>query len=211
MKKNIIFMADVIDSSSKEPQYVANALKELVFNLNSVCSDAILSPMTITLGDEFQGVSTDLDGAVDTILYIENWFLTNNYLIDLRYVVYEGLIETPINTTSSYGMLGSGLTEARKLLTQKGRDREIAEFVLDDNKKAQLLNRLMIAMTGFRELPARQKKSQILSDLLFSKMSDKDIAKKAGKSPSQIWKYRKNWHTESWASSISILKDELYD
>src|SRR5690606_21289544 len=42
---------------------------------------------------------------------------------DLRYVLYEGKIESEINTQSAHGMLGPGLTQARKLLTEGGSSR----------------------------------------------------------------------------------------
>lgn len=210
MDDYIIFMADVIDSASKDNVSTANELKQLVEALNSEYAASILSPLTITLGDEFQGVIKDVESAVDLLLFSEQWLLMNKATIDLRYVVFEGVIETPINTETSYGMLGSGLTEARKLLSRKTKDRKIAEFVLNDERKSRLLNKVTKAMLGFRDLPARYKNSEILGDLLFSELSDKEVAEKNGKSPSEIWKYRKNWYVESWTSAIDILKEDLY-
>jgi len=210
MNDYIIFMADVIDSASKDNMSTANELKQLVEAINSEHQHCILSPMTITLGDEFQGVISDVEAAVDLLLFSEQWMLMNKTSFNLRYVVYEGEIETPINTETSYGMLGSGLTEARKLLSRKSKDRKIAEFVLHDERKSRLLNKVTKAMLGFRDLPARYKNAEILGDLLFSELSDKEVADKNGKSPSEIWKYRKNWYVESWTSAIDILKEDLY-
>lgn len=210
MDDYIIFMADVIDSGKKDNRSTANELKLLVEALNSEYEHCILSPMTITLGDEFQGVINDVESAVDLLLFSEQWLLMNKASINLRYVVYEGAIDTPINTDTSYGMLGNGLTEARKLLSKKTKDRKIAEFVLHDDRKSRLLNRVTKAMLGFRDLPARYKNSEILGDLLFSDLTDKEVAVKNGKSPSEIWKYRKNWYVESWSSAIAILKEDLY-
>jgi len=200
----------IFDSASKDNVSTANELKQLVEALNSEYAASILSPLTITLGDEFQGVIKDVESAVDLLLFSEQWLLMNKATIDLRYVVFEGVIETPINTETSYGMLGSGLTEARKLLSRKTKDRKIAEFVLNDERKSRLLNKVTKAMLGFRDLPARYKNSEILGDLLFSELSDKEVAEKNGKSPSEIWKYRKNWYVESWTSAIDILKEDLY-
>lgn len=210
MDNYIIFMADVIDSASKDNMITASELQRMVEALNSEYAHCILSPLTITLGDEFQGVICDVESAVDVLLFSEQWLLMNKASVNLRYVVYEGAIDTPINKETSYGMLGSGLTEARKLLSKKTRDRKIAEFVLHNKKKGRLLNKVTKAMLGFRDLPARYKNSQILGDLLFSDLSDKEVAEKNGKSPSEIWKYRKNWYVESWSSAIAILKEELY-
>ena len=210
MDNYIIFMADVIDSASKDSMSTANELKLLVEALNSEFVQSILSPMTITLGDEFQGVINDVESAVDLLLFSEQWLLMNKASIDLRYVVYEGAIDTPINTETAYGMLGSGLTEARKLLSKKTKDRKVAEFVLHDERKSRLLNKVTKAMLGFRDLPARYKNSEILGDLLFSDLTDKEVAEKNGKSPSEIWKFRKNWYVESWSSAIEILKEDLY-
>jgi len=210
MNDYIIFMADVIDSASKDNTRTAKELKLLVDALNNDHSGCILSPMTITLGDEFQGVISNVESAVDLLLSSEQWLLENKSSIDLRYVVYEGVIDTPINSETSYGMLGPGLTEARKLLSRKTKDRKLAEFVLNDERKSKLLNKVTKAMLGFRDLPARHKNSEILGDLLFSDLSDKEVAEKNGKSPSEIWKYRKNWYVGSWSSAIAILKEDLY-
>ncbi len=210
MDDYIIFMADVIDSAKKDNICTADELKQLVVALNRNNANCILSPLTITLGDEFQGVAHDLKSAVDLLLCSEQWLLMNKASINLRYVVFEGTIDTPINTESSYGMLGSGLTEARKMLSRKNKDRKIAEFVLHDERKSRLLNKAARAMFGYRDLPARNKHSAILGDLLFSDLSDKEVAEKNGKSPSEIWKYRRNWYVESWSSAIDILKEDLY-
>jgi len=206
----LIFMADVINSASKDNRRTANELSLLVEALNKDCAQCILSPMTITLGDEFQGVINDVEAAVDVLLFSEHWLLMHKSSINLRYVIFEGAIDTPINKETSYGMLGSGLTDARKLLSKKSKDRKIAEFVLHDERKSSLLNKVTKAMLGFRDLPARNNNPEILGDLLFSGLSDKEVAQKNGKSPSEIWKYRKNWYVESWSSAMAILKEGLY-
>lgn len=79
----------------------------------------ILTPLTITLGDEFQCLAkSDYDGIL-LLIGIEKKILELNLPINLHYVLLNGEITTKIDTSTSYGMLGNGLTEARKLLSSK--------------------------------------------------------------------------------------------
>ncbi len=51
-----IFMGDVVNSSDYDGEVLSKGLKELVESTNKKFGKAILSPLTITLGDEFQGI-----------------------------------------------------------------------------------------------------------------------------------------------------------
>ena len=64
-------MADIIASSEKNQIELMNNFKELVNEINKTFKDEILSPLTITLGDEFQCVLKDLKSSTDIILQLE--------------------------------------------------------------------------------------------------------------------------------------------
>jgi hypothetical protein len=206
----IIFMADVVDSRHKDQRAVADQLKQLTEAVNDDCRELISSPMTVTLGDEYQGVCTSVDAAVAMILYKESWLLKSRAEFDLRYIVYEGAIDTPINANTSYGMLGPGLTEARSKLVSKSKLRKNVDFSLNDEKKAVLLNYLFKIVTGFRDIPARQRYPEILNQFIFEDLTNIEIARSTGKSTSQIWKFRKNWQVDIWQSGIKVLEEKLY-
>lgn len=110
-----IIMADVIDSRSisKDDGFM-DAFKSLIQKANSTFAAAILSPLTITLGDEFQGVVATKKVMLDLVFYLDEQLLALNLPFKLRYALVYGEIETPINTKIAHEMYGSGLTQARE-------------------------------------------------------------------------------------------------
>lgn len=111
-----ILMADIIKSRRADARVLISDLKKLVELMNQKWSGTLLSPLTITLGDEFQGVIRDMKSAVEMIIAMEEMVVTHGLQIKLRYVLNYGIIETPLNAERAYEMLGPGLTEAREKL-----------------------------------------------------------------------------------------------
>lgn len=111
-----ILMADIIKSRRADARVLISDLKKLVELMNQKWSGTLLSPLTITLGDEFQGVIRDMKSAIEMIIAMEEMVVTHGLQIKLRYVLNYGIIETPLNAERAYEMLGPGLTEAREKL-----------------------------------------------------------------------------------------------
>ena len=87
----IIVMADVIGSSKRNGKTLMNALKAGVTYVNKKDKQFILSPMTITLGDEFQGVVKNPHAALQIILDMEM------YLISLKSSFTECVNQDEVN------------------------------------------------------------------------------------------------------------------
>lgn len=119
MQNNIILMGDVTASSRREAGRVRDWLAGVVATINDTQADDIRSPLTVTLGDEFQGVVASAEAAMRIVFALDALCLEADPPIDLHYVILEGGIETPINPDIAHGMLGPGLTRARQLLTAK--------------------------------------------------------------------------------------------
>src|ERR1700679_127228 len=107
-------MADIINSREADQLLLMNNFGEVVSAINVSNKENLLSPLTITLGDEFQGITKGLKEAISVILNIEENIIITGNTFKLRYVIVEGAIDTPINSSIAYGMLGDGLTRARK-------------------------------------------------------------------------------------------------
>lgn len=146
MKENIILMADIVGSRQMEQTQLLMDFKELVAMINSKDKAQFLSPLTITLGDEFQGVLTDLKAAIKVIIDLEEALISQNKAFKLRYVIAEGLIETPINKEIAYGMMGDGLTRARGYLEHLKKDGDRFFIWLIDQPQKNALNNLFIAL-----------------------------------------------------------------
>lgn len=116
MRNNYILMADIIGSRKRQAPQLIQEFKEVVEDVNHQSRDRLLSPLTITLGDEFQGIAASLEKAAETIINVEEIRIQKGYTFKLRYVIYYGEIETEINPDAAYEMLGEGLTMARDML-----------------------------------------------------------------------------------------------
>ncbi|MBL3658243.1 SatD family protein [Fulvivirga sediminis] len=115
-EKYYIVMADIIDSSDKAGESLMQHFKEMVASVNEELSEKIISPFTITLGDEFQGIVNSLQTAVEVIFLMDEILLEAEQAYKLRFVINFGVIDTPINRHQAYEMLGDGLTVARRTL-----------------------------------------------------------------------------------------------
>jgi hypothetical protein len=111
-----IVMADVVRSSAAPARSLMTGLGLLVARANQELGAQILSPLTVTLGDEFQGVVDGLETGVRLLIWLEEARLEVKPAFPLRYVLLRGRIATPLNPERAHGMLGPGLSRAREQL-----------------------------------------------------------------------------------------------
>jgi hypothetical protein len=202
MKFQWILMADIIQSSDYEGFDLAEDFKSLVHNINSKNKKKLLSPLTITLGDEFQGIVKNLKTGLEVILQIEELLLYEKY--HLRYVLYYGEIETPINPEIAYGMLGSGLSSARKMLeTLKETERRF-RVVSNVNTKSEALND---ALWVYQNICSKWNTTEdkLLAAQFINFVDYKLVAEKMGVDRSQIWKKMKSLNISSYFAIRNII------
>ncbi|MFD2134716.1 hypothetical protein ACFSLT_04795 [Novosphingobium resinovorum] len=72
------------------------------------------SPLTITLGDEFQGPFTSLVAAAQAAREIRFELLGKD--IDCRFVIGSIDLRTPVNSRRAWNMMGPGFADARERL-----------------------------------------------------------------------------------------------
>jgi len=205
MPKYHILMGDIVSSRVYSGRRLSQSFKRMINNCNKALSGKILSPYTITLGDEFQGVARSLRAAVDSIFYLEESVIKNGQEYKLRYVLNYGEIETTINKKTAHGMLGSGLTDARKTLTEKFRGKPRFIFQLPDEKLENQLTRLFkladSVITRWKPVDYSLISEMIIND------NDQEVGKKFGKNRSQIWKRRRHL----CIGDYKIIKEVIYD
>ncbi|HKK24680.1 MAG TPA: SatD family protein [Gracilimonas sp.] len=188
-KMNYILMGDVVSSKDYDSQTLQKQLHNITESCNKALRNDLLSPYTITLGDEFQGIPNTLLTAIRTLFFYEEECLRQNLDFKLHYVVHYGKIDTKINPEIAYEMMGPGLTKARELLGSKKRDRKRFQILLDNKVLTQQLNRL------FEVLDSIIRSWKIDDYLLILDMINNDnnaeVGEKHGKNRDQIWKRRK--------------------
>jgi hypothetical protein len=144
MKDYIILMADIVRSRNQDQAALMRSFQALVMDANTAHN--FVSPLTITLGDEFQGLLGTIAEAVQVLSWLEEERARKGMTFKLRYVIVEGLIETPVNPRIAYGMLGDGLTRARQYLEQLKKEDTRFLFWLKDTRQSKALNNVFIAL-----------------------------------------------------------------
>ena len=202
--KHFILMADVVKSRDHEPVAMMQAFHNLVKELNDSFSCRLLSPVTITLGDEFQGVPDGFSAACEMIVWLEEQRIERSLAFALRYVLHEGDIATPLNPQQAWGMMGQGLTDAREML-QEAKRREMPVRVSIGNVVAgQILEEAFVVYENIMSGWDATDDYPIAASFL--KLHDyKEVAEALGKTRSQMWKRARTLNMQSYFSIRNII------
>lgn len=206
MNSYYILMADIISSASYEGKKLMRSFKHLVDTVNKEEHLRILSPFTITLGDEFQGVCRSQKDAIQCIIALEEKRLYLNLDFKLRYVLHYGVIETPLNREIAYGMVGKGLTDTRNYLEElkKSKENRFA-FHLANQLKSEALDNAFKVYQSF--VDDWSSKDTILVNKFMEGKDYKQIANELHKDRSLIWRRE---HSLKWKEYQCIRSLILY-
>lgn len=202
--KHFILMADVVRSRDQDPVSMMQAFRSLVEDVNGSFGCRLLSPLTITLGDEFQGVPDGFSTACEMILWMEEQRIQRSLTFRLRYVLHEGDIATPLNAERAWGMLGQGLTDARDLLKEAKKLDLAVNVSIGYPVVGQVLEEAFIV---YRNITSRwDPVDDYPLAAAFLKQPDyKDVADALGKTRAQIWKRARTLEIRSYFSIRKII------
>lgn len=204
-KDYFILMADVVDSRNYNQNKLMSEFRELTISINRKYNKDLLSPLTITLGDEFQGVIENLSSAIDIIIGIEESFIHKKLDFKLRYVLVEGKIETAINKDIAYGMLGSGLTKARESLEELKNSNNRYYFLINDTNNSKAFNLAFNIYQRMIDDWKPERDYNIVSEF-FKNRDYKKVAEITNKTRSQIWKREKSLKIAEYFSLKELIK-----
>ncbi|ADR20644.1 hypothetical protein MATR_17310 [Marivirga tractuosa] len=197
-----IIMADVINSSTFSGSALMKDFKKLIEKANKLFEKQIISPLTITLGDEFQGVVKDLNSAVELVFYLDQELLKSEF--QLRYALQLGEIETPINKNIAYGMLGNGLTMARENLQYgKEENKRFSVSGYDDLLNEKLDKAFMLY--DFFYMSWSEKEKSIVYQFLLGK-EYKKVAEIFQKDNSTMWRKEKSLNLKEFKIAKQLIK-----
>ncbi len=196
MPNYYIIMADVVHSGEHNGSQLMDSFKEIVNSVNSAYESEILSPLTITWGDEFQGVISSLEVGISIIFHLEEEMIHQGADYKLRYVLLYGEIETSINTTVAYEMLGSGLTDARKKIERlKSQNNERILISIPSDLRIPLNKSLLI----YTRLIDGWKYSDFpLISAFIKAIGYKAVAENLGKDRSLMWRRSKSLRMDDY-------------
>ncbi|MBN1531209.1 MAG: hypothetical protein JXA20_00965 [Spirochaetes bacterium] len=205
MPLHYILMGDIIGSSEYDAQRLRDDFMSVVSSCNIRLGKNIISPYTVTLGDEFQGIATSLDTIINSIFFMEEISLRRSLAYKVRYVAVLGHIDTTINRMKAHTMMGDGLTKARRILNDKRRGLPRFRFDLPDSFMTKQLNRLFLVLDGITNRWSIGDGILILD--MLANTNNAEVGSIHGKNRTQIWKRRKNLLIEEYR----VLKDALIE
>ncbi|GAB4234458.1 MAG: hypothetical protein Tsb0034_08080 [Ekhidna sp.] len=198
--KQFILMADVVNSHDKKGKSLMEHFQVLVKWTNTIYGESIKSPLTITLGDEFQGIVNGAREGLEVILGMEEYIIEEEFDFKLRYVLHEGIVETDINTENAYEMLGPGLTKARTLL---GDMKKSPHRFLIKIKKGDAVNNMMKITQHFIDSWHPKDRSTVSG---FLQGHDyKSLARLQGKNESSLWRRKKSLAIDEYLLCKNML------
>lgn len=203
-KDFIIVMADIVDSRNMQQNKLMKSFKKITDEINYEKKDILLSPITITLGDEFQCVVKNVEAGIELMLAIDEKKLYEMADFKLRYVLVEGGIETPINHEIAYGMLGEGLTIARENLIEYKNAYHRYSIQLYNTRKSEALANSLIVYQNIIDAWKMEKDFPLIARFLELK-DYKLVADEMGKTRSQIWKREKSLNLEAYFSIKQVI------
>lgn len=199
-----ILMADIVDSRMQNQIDLISDFKKLVSTINTAQSDKIISPLTITLGDEFQGIVKDLSSAIKIIIALDEFIINAQLNFKLRYVLVQGKIDTPINDKIAYEMLGEGLTVARATLISGKKEKYHYKIAVKNTELSEALNSTFFVLQSITD--GWDPQQDYLTAARFIQNIDyKEIAVEVNRNKSLIWKRKKSLKIEEYTALKNVL------
>jgi len=207
-----ILMADIINSRVSEPEKTIYQFNEIIDFINKKFKDDIISPLTITLGDEFQGITRNIQDAITIIFSIEEYIISHEYNLKLRYVLNIGKIETKINNDIAYGMLGEGLTKAREELNNLKTSKNRILIITDNIFYNQIINDLFKIYQNYIE-QWKNKDIPYLREFIINKKNYREVAELLNLNISSSWRRVKTLNIDEYFTIKKLiinLTDKIY-
>ena len=146
MSNYIVVIGDIVESKDLSPalrKQTQNQLEEVFHRLNRE-SQQLLSPYTITLGDEFQAVYRLADQ-----LFHDIWaFKAQIHPVRVRVAISVGGITTKINREQSLGMDGPAFHAARDRIDEMKADDILLSLITKDKSFDRLVNSSLQILAG---------------------------------------------------------------
>lgn len=184
MKSYIVVIGDIEQSSQLsqgDRKQVQKTLESVFQKINQQSTD-IISPYTITLGDEFQAV---YQSAVEMFKHI--WtVMASIHPVKVRFSVGAGKITTEINRENSLGMDGPAFHKARKHIEWMKEEKLLLSVTTEDTQFDQLVNNTFRILDA--NLRSWKKNRFIILQKLYERKEVKQIAEEIGLSEVAIYK-----------------------
>jgi hypothetical protein len=201
-------MGDIVNSEEFESQSKLHAIfNDVVARCNARHAETIESPLTITLGDEFQGIVRSLSAALAIVSNIRIGLLTSG--IECRFVIGTIVLETEINRETAWNMMGSGLSKARDKLNIKT-DENAYRFSFPEKPIYELLlDEIGVAVTTTERSWTPTQLRYVALERQKGEQTNIDVAKKAGTSARNLYKVLRAANYRSYSHQVNAMERAL--
>ena len=141
-----VLMGDLIASeATASVRRLHNSFNKVIEEENESMTRELASPLTITLGDEFQGLFTNMQSALAAMRHLRLKLLTKK--VECRFVLGLVKVETELNKTRAWNMMGPGLAPAREKLEEKRQPSAYRFSIPGDATTERLMDAIGLSIT----------------------------------------------------------------
>ena len=206
-RRYAVLMGDLIGSErSTSPNTMHHVFNRAVDTANRRYQERIASPLTITLGDEFQGLSPRLADAWEIAASMRLQLLLSS--IACRFVVGLAELATPLNTDRAWNMMGTGLGAARAKLNDKRADNAYRFSLLDEPLIEPLLDAIGDSLTQV-ELGWTETQLEYYTKTRDSTRTNVEIAESLKITPRSLYKVLQAARADFHSRQSSVLRTAL--
>ena len=201
----IALIADIVQSKEiPKRDTFQRKFDSLLGELSKKRKTELLSPYTITLGDEFQAVYADYTKILPDIWHIQEAV----YPVKLRFALGYGKLTTEINPLQSIGMDGPAFHRAREVMdTLKEVDWTLIQLKGEESKALKLFNQSLWLMS-LHQNKWKKTTYQIFWGLL-GDQSVEQLSESLERSERAIYKQINTHHLREYISFSEILAEFL--
>lgn len=203
-----VLMGDLVASEKAgSPIALHELFNRAIAHQNREAKADILSPLTITLGDEFQGLVRTMTAGLPIMQKLRFELLQNG--LECRFALGASKLQTPVNRKRAWNMMGVGLAATREKLNEKKTETLYRFYVPGNRASEAALEALGAGLTSIE----RRWTPQQLHDIagLMSGKSVQEIARYRNVSAHSVYKVRSSGDFDlyllQWNAIAEVLED----
>ncbi len=203
-----VLMGDIVHSEhNAATEHLYACFNAAIERQNQQHAMTLASPLTITLGDEFQGLVNTLAVAAQMARDIRLDLLDN--AIDCRFALGVATLKTPLNPARAWNMMGPGLALTRERLNEKSAS-NLYRFAIPDFPILETM--LEASGAGLTAIERRWTDTQ-RRDIraLLQGASPDDVARRRNVSVHSIYKVRASGDFELYQIHLNAIGAALRD
>ena len=202
-----VVMGDLVQSeSAPSVERLHTVFNRAINQVNVSSRAAIASPLTITLGDEFQGLCRSLAGGLGIIQQLRRRMLADN--VQCRFALGVIRLETPLRTDRAWNMMGPGLAATREKLAGK-RTVNAYRFSLPNQPVLEDLLEAIGYSATLVELDWTERQREIAIASLSAESPAPQVAKQLGVGVRTLYKIRSSARLDFYQSQWRSLTNAI--